>query len=166
MKAISIKQPFAYLIANGYKSIETRKASSPVAKTKHRGKVLICASGTEHEYWSNYFDSYAMNKAYWIDSYFRRCMDNLKSEEGHDIYKLDNRVAGNKGCIIGVGDLVDIRKMTMLDQEAACCAKYPDAMAIEIQNAYPVIPISIKGMGMFQLGVFEVNIKENILIKL
>lgn len=39
MKALSIRQPWAWLIVNGYKDIENRSW-----KTKHRGPVLIHAS--------------------------------------------------------------------------------------------------------------------------
>ena len=39
MKAISIKQPWAWLIANGYKTVENRKWY-----TGHRGDILIHAS--------------------------------------------------------------------------------------------------------------------------
>jgi len=39
MKALSIKQPWANLIASGFKTIETRKW-----KTKHRGQLLIVSS--------------------------------------------------------------------------------------------------------------------------
>ncbi len=39
MKAISLKQPFANLIASGKKTIETRKWT-----TRYRGDLLICSS--------------------------------------------------------------------------------------------------------------------------
>lgn len=39
MKAISLKQPYANLIASGKKTIETRSWS-----TKYRGDLLICSS--------------------------------------------------------------------------------------------------------------------------
>lgn len=39
MKAISIKQPWAWAIANGHKTIETR-----TWPTKYRGEILIVAS--------------------------------------------------------------------------------------------------------------------------
>lgn len=39
MKAISLKQPWANLVANGTKTIETRKWS-----TKYRGRLVICSS--------------------------------------------------------------------------------------------------------------------------
>jgi hypothetical protein len=38
-KAISLKQPFASLVASGKKTIETRKWT-----TKYRGDLLICSS--------------------------------------------------------------------------------------------------------------------------
>ena len=39
MKALSIKEPWASLISNGHKIIETR-----TWKTTYRGKLLLCAS--------------------------------------------------------------------------------------------------------------------------
>ena len=39
MKALSVRQPWANLIASGCKEIETRTWS-----TKHRGELLICSS--------------------------------------------------------------------------------------------------------------------------
>lgn len=47
MKALSIRQPWAWLIVNGYKDIENRSWN-----TKYRGKVLVHASSglTKHEY--------------------------------------------------------------------------------------------------------------------
>lgn len=39
VKAISIKEPWASMIANGQKTIEIRKW-----RTKYRGKIVLCAS--------------------------------------------------------------------------------------------------------------------------
>ncbi len=39
MKALSIKEPYASMILNGKKTIETR-----TWKTRHRGRLLLCAS--------------------------------------------------------------------------------------------------------------------------
>jgi|MTBAKSStandDraft_1061840.scaffolds.fasta_scaffold01338_30 hypothetical protein len=44
MKAISIKQPWAWLIANGYKTVENRKWY-----TAHRGDLLIHASKSKED---------------------------------------------------------------------------------------------------------------------
>lgn len=43
MKALSIKEPYASMIYNGKKTIETR-----TWKTKYRGKLLLCASKKPH----------------------------------------------------------------------------------------------------------------------
>ena len=45
MKAISIRQPWAWLIVNGYKDVENRTWS-----TKHRGPILIHAGKTLDPY--------------------------------------------------------------------------------------------------------------------
>lgn len=42
MKAIAVKQPWAWLLANGYKDIENRTWN-----TKHRGQILIHASAVK-----------------------------------------------------------------------------------------------------------------------
>lgn len=44
MKALSIKQPYASLMAMGHKTLEIRSK-----RTHHRGKFLICASKTIDE---------------------------------------------------------------------------------------------------------------------
>jgi hypothetical protein len=44
MKALSVRQPWASLIAAGVKTIEVRSWS-----TKHRGPLLICAGKRPHE---------------------------------------------------------------------------------------------------------------------
>lgn len=46
MKALSVRQPWAYLIASGEKTIELRSW-----KTDYRGKLLICASKSEKDAW-------------------------------------------------------------------------------------------------------------------
>ena len=56
MKCISIRQPWAWLIVNGYKNIENR-----TWQTRHRGVILIHASKTFdvpgwQSVWSNYAD--------------------------------------------------------------------------------------------------------------
>lgn len=46
MKALSVKQPWAFLISTGQKSIELRSW-----QTDYRGKLLICASASEKNAW-------------------------------------------------------------------------------------------------------------------
>ena len=49
MKALSVRQPWSFLIASGDKTIELRSR-----KTSHRGELLICASKTEPDCWVQY----------------------------------------------------------------------------------------------------------------
>lgn len=51
MKAISIKQPWAWAIANGHKTIETR-----TWPTKYRGEILIVASKTPDRKMLDWFE--------------------------------------------------------------------------------------------------------------
>ena len=86
MKAISIKQPWAYLIAAGIKDIENRTWKCP---GKYIGeRVLIHASKTQHE----------------TPMY-------LLTDEQYDSIKQGKRIEINNsleyGCIIGSIDIVD-----------------------------------------------------------
>lgn len=54
MKVLSIKEPFATLIANGLKKIETRSW-----KTNYRGEIFIHASG------KSLAKEYLNNDLYW-----------------------------------------------------------------------------------------------------
>lgn len=49
MKAISLKQPWANLVAEGKKTIETRKW-----KTSYRGELIICSSKKPNIYPAGY----------------------------------------------------------------------------------------------------------------
>lgn len=86
MKAISIKQPWAYLIAAGIKDIENRTWKCP---GKYIGeRVLIHASKTQHE----------------TPMY-------LLTDEQYDSIKQEKRIEINNsleyGCIIGSIEIVD-----------------------------------------------------------
>lgn len=91
MKAISIKQPWAYLIASGIKDIENR-----TWKTSYRGKVLIHCSST-------------------IDPRFKNDIHCFSPEQMDAIHKIMDvsdkdvraKLFENKGAIIGEFDLVD-----------------------------------------------------------
>lgn len=76
-KALSIKQPWAWLIVNGYKDIENRSW-----RTNHRGPLLIHAGRDESEFTDDKADH--ILKKYRV--------------EIPEILKF--------GCVIGVADLV------------------------------------------------------------
>ena len=81
MKALSIKQPWAWLIVNGYKDIENR-----TWHTRHRGEFLIHASSN--------FDL--------ID--VARICNRIRSEMG---IKAPSLLDFKTGGIVGIADLVD-----------------------------------------------------------
>ena len=81
MKAISVKQPWAYMLVDGAKTVEVR--SWP---TTHRGPLLICAAAAPHN-------------CFWDDGEEKRLL--------------------HAGCMIGVVDVLDCRKMTKADDDAS-----------------------------------------------
>jgi hypothetical protein len=110
MKAISIKQPWANLIASGQKTIETREWS-----TSYRGQLLLVSS---------------------------------------KIPKIEPA-----GCAVALADLVDCRRMTEADEDAAKCSIYPNAFAWVLQNIRAIEPFPVKG----RLGLYEVDIASEFL---
>jgi len=108
MKALSIKQPWANMIAEGEKTIETRTWS-----TNYRGEILIV------------------------------------SARDPDIPPA--------GCAVAVATLADCRRMSVLDEPAACCRKYPDAYAWVLENVRRIKkPFPVQG----QLRLFEADVPE------
>ena len=55
MKALSIKQPWAWLIVNGFKDVENR-----TWRTKYRGPLLIHASKAKDEHFCKLLDDFSM----------------------------------------------------------------------------------------------------------
>lgn len=76
MKALSIQQPWAWLIVNGYKDIENRDW-----KTNVRGRILIHAGKT--------FDEAAYTTLL-----------------GHDGFSLPHRAAFERGGIVGEANII------------------------------------------------------------
>lgn len=114
MKAISIKQPWASLVAAGHKRIECRTWRTP-----YRGPLLVCASKGDYE-----------------------INDGMIAPGGH---------------ALGVVDLVDVRRMTKDDLNAAFLPDewHKDALAgyaWVIKPMYEIIPFPVKG----KLNLFDV----------
>ncbi|WP_153846332.1 ASCH domain-containing protein [Sphingobacterium paramultivorum] len=87
MKALSIKQPWASLIAHGIKDIENRTWA-----TKHRGTIYIHASGKPS------FNNLILNLTH----------DQIDQMVLGDFCQLDSRsIAYPKSAIIGTVDIVD-----------------------------------------------------------
>jgi hypothetical protein len=131
IKAISLKQPWATMVAEGIKIIETR-----VWSTKYRGPLLIVSSLN--------FDFDA---------------DGLPSggnrPESTDYYGTELNLL--YGQALAVCDLLDCRPMHMIDRAGACCDVYPRAQAWIIEGITPIDPFPVKG----KLGIYEVELPEH-----
>lgn len=116
MKALSIKQPWAWLIANGYKSIETRTWA-----TEHRGELLIVSSLKP----------------------CKEAMEFLRSNI--EVFRLLESVDFEYGKAIAIVNLAECRPMTKADQDAALCDIYPNAYSWVLDNVMKIRPFPVKG---------------------
>jgi hypothetical protein len=126
MKAISIKQPYASLIAEGKKTIETRKW-----QTKYRGDILICASKKR--------DMAAM---FYLNNSGAKLAFSIKGD------LLDSPV----GSALCIAELYDIKPMVEEDRRKALCGVYEGAYSWFLRNIRPIEPFEVKGA----LSLFEV----------
>ncbi len=98
MKAITILQPWASLIACGAKQIETRSWA-----TKYRGEIAIHAGLS-----SKFVDTVDWNKKVFSDPF-------LTALKPYHFYRNDGSLSGMKleyGKVIAIADLVDCVEMT------------------------------------------------------
>lgn len=116
MKALSVKQPFASLILEGKKTVETRSWA-----TDYRGPLLICASLKPH------------SGLLLLDGF------------AHDAKGYASAKNLPFGVMLCVVDLVNCRQMFQNDCKAACCQWYPGAFAWELANVRPVQQTPIRG---------------------
>lgn len=128
MKAISIKNPFAQLIAHGIKTLEIRSR-----KTTHRGDILICACGGK-ELWHN------VNPKPMA----------FTDEEQAELYK-------SCGNALTVVTITDCRLMTPEDAEAAWCEYKEGHYAYVLSDPRPVVkqfPV-LGQLGIYNVEVKE-----------
>lgn len=122
MKALSIKQPWANMIAGGKKVIETRKWS-----TKYRGPLLIVASLKP--------DLTALPET--TDPKL-----NAKVVKEHGPY----------GCAIATAYLAGCRRMMREDEYPARCKLYRGAFAWDLVNIQRIKPFPVKGrLGLYEV---------------
>lgn len=153
MKALSVKQPWAALIASGQKTIETR-----TWPTKYRGALLICSSAKpENEGGFQCPQCFSFQDKYDIQA----SVELMGRLAGGETFCKDCGVwviptpiqASPSGVMMCVAELVDCRPMTAADEKAACCKVYDGAYSLVLQNVRRVNPVPVKG----QLGLFEVS---------
>lgn len=133
MKALSVKQPFAGLIAEGKKTIETR-----MWETKYRGDLLICSSLKPHD-----GQVYAEK---WCEEYYVldwwHCKNFISAEWYCRFF----------GQALAVARLVDCREMKATEYKAACCSWVLGSYAWVLDDIRPVERFPVKG----RLRLFDV----------
>ena len=136
MKAISIKQPFAGLIATGQKTLETRTWS-----TDYRGPLLICAGAKSHDL----FECYEVETGTLL----------LLNDSARSAFSIDKKIAWTFGQALCVVDLVGVRsfKKGNAMENDACVDWYQGAFAWELENPRLIEPFDVKG----KLRLFEVD---------
>lgn len=140
MKALSIRQPWAWLIVKGLKDVDNRRR-----KTNFRGRVYVHAG--------NHFDVEAL-----IDSRLCPWLTNalINEEAGEMIDQLHKE--WKDGAIIGEVDIVDC-KYRFGSENDSLYSPWHDRGWYGFILANPVLydkPIPCKG----KLGFFEPNIKQ------
>jgi len=138
MKVLSIKQPFANLIADGFKTIETR-----MWRTNYRGDLLICSSLTAYK---NYQSAFLIPEN--ISTELIR-LYNLKGEYFPPVNPL--------GCAVCIANLFHIRKMKVAD-ELKACVYYGDFFAWFLKDIRKVKPFLVKGSHK----IFDIDCEDKI----
>ena len=121
MKVLSIKEPFATLIANGDKLIETRSW-----KTNYRGEIFIHASGKK------------LAKEYLTNEYLISLINNLPMNFGNIICKT------NLVDCIYIDDKF-LEKIRLNTKEYNLGLYEKDRYGWIFENVEPIYPISTKG---------------------
>lgn len=146
-------EPFATMVALGIKTIETRVQKSPVARTKHRGELLICSSKKFHPLYIQW------QQGKCTDPFFMEGMKQLKRKMGFMI-SINNRdyLGLTLDKVVGRVELTEIRPMTSDDQKEACVQIYPEAVSMVLKNP-ELYSHDLKGLtNGFHLGVFDINL--------
>lgn len=123
MKALSVKNPFAGLIAHKLKPIETRTWD-----TKYRGDLLICSSKIGIP--ESHLDRVA----------YRAIKENKGNFEESDGYAL---------CVVNLSKIIT---MMGIHERMACCELYPGAYSWFLDNVRLIKPFQVKGqLGIFEV---------------
>lgn len=126
MKALSIKQPWADLILNEFKSLEIRSR-----KTHYRGEILICA-GLSFDY------------SGWAQ---------VSCKRPNYLMRQDEYI---RGKAIGTVEIVDCWEMELTDQDKALVRWQPDLYCWELKNPKAIQPFPVTGkQGFFNVKIPE-----------
>ena len=129
-KALSLKQPWLYLIASGIKKIETR-----TWKTNYRGDILLCSSLNKANDYKNIITSY------------------------QEYYKIKNNSLLLEGYALCLANLYDCKEMIKQDEEKACCKIYEKAHSWFLKDIRLIEPIKVKGqLNLFNINLENIKI--------
>lgn len=138
MKALSIRQPFAQLIVDGLKTIETRTWD-----TTYRGDLLICAAQNLHRGYAYAFNEESCQYEDIIAHVIAMRQTGIDMPIKAPFYT---------GHAIGIVTLDNVRPMTRDDEPLAFCRWYERAFAWELSNPRKITPFPVKGyQGFFNV---------------
>lgn len=135
MKSLSIKNPYAQLILQGYKTIEVRSR-----KTNHRGDILICVSKNL---------VYA-HQVHWNDD------DVPVYEDINDLY-------ANTGMAIAIAEIIDVTPFEPRHEALAYVKHNPhhQMFSWHLDNIRPIEPFEVTGsLGFFETPDHMIKIKQ------
>jgi hypothetical protein len=121
MKCLSVRQPWAYLIAAGIKTKEIRTWSS-----SYRGELVIVASATPARAGKVIVNGYEFTTGELCDM-------------------LEEKGQLHLGASVCVTSLLDVSHFKKLDVKDACTPYFPDHKAWSLGKATPIIPNPMKG---------------------
>lgn len=135
VRALTVHQPFAGLIAYGNKTLEIRSR-----RTNYRGQLLICAGAKEYD--GQMIDPDVPGRVVSGDRYLR---DVRAYFPAVDMFPV--------GVAVALVELVNCRPMTPDDAVAACVEFRPGFFAWELQNPLLIEPFPVTG----KVGLFRVE---------
>lgn len=131
MKAVSIKQPWANMIADGEKTIETR-----TWKTSYRGPLLIVSSKKPD-------------------------LTMLPQTSNRKLNALVMAEHGPYGYAVAVARLTGCRPMQPDDTVATACCCYPGAIAWLLKDTRRIKPFPVKGsLGLYDVDDALIKVLE------
>lgn len=138
MKALTIRQPWCWAIARGWKNIENRSWT-----TKYRGPLAIHAAGR------------------WDDEpeeCLREVRDKARAQGAELPYAMgDDAPLCNTGLVLAVVDLVDICTLNLTAPFTGCCGEWGvrDQAHWRLENVR-VLPEPVPAKG--RLGLWDINL--------
>ncbi len=125
LKAISLSMPWAHLVADDLKPLETRTWT-----TKHRGPLVICAAKTP--------------------DLTARPLGGEIIERAASLWRREDL-----GHALAIARLVDCRLMTTADELRACFGVTPGRRVFELEDIQKFsAPFPVKGMlGIFEVDI-------------